>query len=699
MAPLFSAVLVLLLVRHSAADVSDMDYGGVPLWINRFLGEPSVLSLQGRMDPAWFRANNPQACPLQCECPIQWPTALYCDHRGLADIPDGLPDRTQYLFLQRNNISSLSSSVLANVTKLHWLILDHNQLQSAKLDQAALQNQTKLYYLFANHNYLSSVPSTLPSGLRQLRLAHNQISSISSGAFEKLLNLTLLLLQGNRLQTITEGDLKGLLSLNMLDLSGNNFLTVPRHLPASIEQLYLSNNSLSGLDRDSFVSLLNLKYLRLSHCGLQSSSVPQQVFNISSLVELDLSYNKLITIPTVPTTLQYMYLEANEIQGTRGRTMKAGVGLFSALALFLLMGAVFTQRNKPKKPTRRPATTRKPSVPKPAVPAQPEPQEPTDFPPPILGPPSIYPDCPRECLCSPSYPNSLNCENRNIRVIPVIPSRTHYLYLQNNYISEVTAEAFVNATEVRWINFANNRIHRIDKKVFDKIPSLLYLYVHRNQLKEVPAGLPASLEQLRLSKNRITKIPAGAFNKMENLTLLDLYHNQLSDSDLGRNTFRDLKSLMQLNLAHNILKKMPDGVPNGLIQLFLDRNRIDDIPKDYFKGFTHLAFVRLNYNQLSDKGVPKAVFNISSLLDLQLAHNQLASLPLFNGNLEHLHLNHNNIESINGTLICPFDLHASLHEDSLVPKLRYLRLDGNHLSPPIPLDIIMCFRHLHSIVI
>lgn len=381
--------------------------------------------------------------------------------------------------------------------------------------------------------------------------------------------------------------------------------------------------------------------------------------------------------------------------------MKAGAGLFSALALFLLIGAVATQRNRQKKPkpSRRPATTRRPSVPQPVIPAQPEPQEPTDFPPPILGPPSVFPDCPRECTCSPSYPNSLNCENRNIRVIPVIPSRAHYLYLQNNYISEVTAEPFQNATEVRWVNLANNRIHRIDKQVFEKIPALLYLYAQKNQLNEVPSGLPASLEQLRLARNRITKIPAGAFNKLANLTLLDLYNNQLSDSDIGKNTFKDLKSLMQLNLARNTLRKMPAGVPSSLIQLFLDKNRIDDIPKDYFEGFTHLAFVRLNYNQLSDKGVPKAVFNVSTLLDLQLAHNQLASVPLFNGHLEHLHLNHNSIESINGTQLCPYSLHADLSDHSVVPRLRYLRLDGNHLSPPIPLDVIMCFRHLHSIVI
>lgn len=379
--------------------------------------------------------------------------------------------------------------------------------------------------------------------------------------------------------------------------------------------------------------------------------------------------------------------------------MKAGAGLFSALALFLLVGAVFTQRLRPKKPTRRPVTTRKPSVPQPAAPAQPEPQEPTDFPPPILGPPSMYPDCPRECLCSPSYPNSLNCENRNIRKVPVIPFRTHYLYLQNNYISEVTEDSFVNASEVRWINLANNRIHRISKQVFEKIPSLLYLYAQGNHLREVPSGLPASLEQLRLGRNRISKIPPGAFNKMGNLTLLDLYYNQLSDSDLGRNTFKDLTGLVQLNLARNILKKMPANVPSSLIQLFLDRNNIDDIPKDYFKDFNHLAFVRLNRNQLSDRGVPKAVFNISTLLDLQLSHNQLASVPLFNGHLEHLHLNHNSIESINGTVLCPFSLQADPNDDSLVPRLRYLRLDGNHLSPPIPLDVIMCFRHLHSIVI
>lgn len=110
---------------------------------------------------------------------------------------------------QGNNILSLPSSVLANTTGLRWLILDNNQLQSYKLDQSALQNQTQLRYLFANQNHLTMVPSALPTGLRQLRLANNHINSIEPGTFQNLHNLTLLLLQGNELKTITQGAFKG----------------------------------------------------------------------------------------------------------------------------------------------------------------------------------------------------------------------------------------------------------------------------------------------------------------------------------------------------------------------------------------------------------------------------------------------------------------------------------------------------------
>lgn len=122
MAVLHCAILVLLCVFDTATVVADFDYGGVPLWINRLVGEPSVLSMHDRMDSSWFRANNPQACPQQCDCPIQWPTALYCDHRGLADMPDHLPVTTQYLFLQ---VRTTLTRALSMCYIYNGLLLNH----------------------------------------------------------------------------------------------------------------------------------------------------------------------------------------------------------------------------------------------------------------------------------------------------------------------------------------------------------------------------------------------------------------------------------------------------------------------------------------------------------------------------------------------------------------------------------------------
>ncbi|RXN22409.1 lumican-like protein [Labeo rohita] len=148
------------------------------------------------------------------------------------------------------------------------------------------------------------VPIGLPNGLKQLRLAYNHIEKISAGAFQKLENLTLLLLQG-------------LGVLNLLDLSHNLLETFPKHLPPSVQQLYLSNNSLTGLTEDSLHGFNRLRYLRLGHNKLRNEGLDPGAFNLTSLVELDLSYNQLTEIPTVPTTLQYLYLEVNHIQVER----------------------------------------------------------------------------------------------------------------------------------------------------------------------------------------------------------------------------------------------------------------------------------------------------------------------------------------------------------------------------------------------
>lgn len=342
--------------------------------------------------------------------------------------------------------------------------------------------------------------------------------------------------------------------------------------------------------------------------------------------------------------------------------------------------------------------------------------------------------CPKECQCPSNFPRAVYCDNKGLKSVPKIPPHTWYLYLHNNLIEGLSAEALQNATQLRWLNLNRNKItsEGVEEGVFSTMTHLIHLFMDENLLSSVPSQLPANLEQLRLSRNRISKIPAGVFVGLDKLNLLDLQGNKLMDDAVTEVSLKGLNNLVQINLAKNQLGSMPLGLPPTTVQLFLDGNNIEKIPAEYFKGLPKVAFLRLNNNKLGSGGIPKNVFNVSSIMDLQLSHNQLTEVPSIPSGLEHLYLDHNNIKSnyfalsnnsrlfvyasvkllcpktffacaypgVDGSNVCPVSIDAI--DDSVsgnVPRLRYLRLDGNEIKPPIPREVILCFRLLRSIII
>lgn len=255
--------------------------------------------------------------------------------------------------------------------------------------------------------------------------------------------------------------------------------------------------------------------------------------------------------------------------------------------------------------------------------------------------------CPKECRCPPSFPNAVYCDNRGLKHVPVIPPYTWYLYLQSNGIEVLPEDAFRNATQLKWLNVNRNRLtsEGIQEGALRSMPNLVHMYMEDNQLSTVPSPLPPKLEQLRLSRNRISKIPAGVFAGMDSLTLLDLQGNKLQDDAVTEVSLKGLTNLVQINLAKNQLGMMPMGLPPTMTQIYLDSNNIEKIPPEYFKGLPKVTFLRLNDNKLGNSGIPKYVFNISSIMDLQLSHNELTEIPHIPASLEQLHLDHNKIKS------------------------------------------------------
>nr|XP_046253797.1 fibromodulin-like [Scatophagus argus] len=297
-------------------------------------------------------------------------------------------------------------------------------------------------------------------------------------------------------------------------------------------------------------------------------------------------------------------------------------------------------------------------------------------------------DCPLECDCPSAYPTAMYCHSRNLQHVPYVPSHIKYVYLQRNQITGIQDGVFDNATNLVWVVLFHNRLSsdKIGKNVFSKLKNLDRLFLDHNELTRVPPNLPKSITDLRLGHNKISKILSNSFEGMANLTTLQLHANVIED--IG-GVFKGLKSLTMLDMRKNRLRKIPDNLPERLQQLYLEFNNIESVPLGFLTMYPKLQFVRLAHNKLTDKGLPSNVFNISTLVELDLSFNKLEKIPVVNRNLENLYLQANKIKEFSLRSFC------SAVDMTNFSKLRMLRLDANGISAKdIPAEAAYCLRHV-----
>lgn len=253
-------------------------------------------------------------CNQECDCPINFPTAMYCDSRKLKFVPV-VPTGIKYLYLQNNLIEEIKAGVFDNVTDtLRWLILDHNQITNAKIAKGTIDKLTALEKLFFSSNNLTEPVIPPSKSLDELKIMHNMLSKFPAGLLTDKENLTSINLQHNQLTSdAISGAFKGPKKLLSLDVSHNKLKKLPVGVPSTLEILYADYNDIDSVGAGYLNKLPSLQYLRLSHNKLVDSGLPAGVFNATSLVELDLSFNKLQSIPEINEQLEQLYLQANEI--------------------------------------------------------------------------------------------------------------------------------------------------------------------------------------------------------------------------------------------------------------------------------------------------------------------------------------------------------------------------------------------------
>nr|XP_023664467.1 extracellular matrix protein 2-like [Paramormyrops kingsleyae] len=362
-----------------------------------------------------------------------------------------------------------------------------------------------------------------------------------------------------------------LLSESMI-ACGNAGLTYwPVITDLSIKKLYLAENKIRNIPPRGLAGLPNLEWLDLSKNKLDDSSVTPDLFrNLTKLKRLNLDGNNLTKIPFLPPSLEELKINDNKISILTPYSFK---GLSKLLTLDL-------EDNNLRDGNVSPLAFR---------PLQ----------------KLIY----------------LRLEENKLRTVPSgLPSSLQELNLSENQVEVIDERVFNKTVHLKVLDLSHNHIRedRIAPRAWMYLLELVALDLSHNRLVHVPSFLPPALLHLSLHHNQIERIPGYAFRHLRpGLESLRLSHNHLVDQGVHATSFQGLhSSLSELLLDHNLLRSVPQGLPQlrALEMLRLDHNFIRKIPLNSIcdtrsREDSALVSVHLENNLIDRRLIPPMAFS------------------------------------------------------------------------------------------
>ncbi|KAM9445327.1 podocan [Clarias gariepinus] len=297
--------------------------------------------------------------------------------------------------------------------------------------------------------------------------------------------------------------------------------------------------------------------------------------------------------------------------------------------------------------------------------------------------------CPDQCSCLAE--EVVDCAGVNLFEFPQeLPESTRQLSLQNNQISEISAEELSRLLHLEMLNLQNNRLtsQGLGDDGFEALEQLNYLYLANNKLTEAPRYLPPTLISADFAANQLTTIYSYTFGQKPGLKSVYLHNNKLTDTGLPEGMFNGSNSLEVLILSSNFLRYVPKGLPTALFRLHLKNNKLEKIPSGAFENLPYLRELYLQNNLLSNSGMDNTTFShLSKLEYLDLSNNNLTAVPLgLPRTLMLLHLEKNYITSVR------------IDSLSAVKDLQYLLLHHNRLrARHIHRDAFRGLKRLHTL--
>lgn len=247
------------------------------------------------------------------------------------------------------------------------------------------------------------------------------------------------------------------------------------------------------------------------------------------------------------------------------------------------------------------------------------------------------------------------------------------LFVAGTGITSVSASIPAACPSLALLNISfNPSCPRLDHLV--RLRELQCLHVSGCDLREFPTALPPALRELVVSKNRLSLMPAWLCQHScaSTLEVLDLSSNRLNAVPVQIDRLRQLRILrLQSNCLASGSLPVSIGFLTALEEFDCSDNRLTHIPFPV-AGLTRLKVLRLGDNELLN--LPPLLGTLQQLHILDLRSNSLRSLPHGLFSLQHLHtidLRRNFLTSVQLEL-------------AQMRCLRHLHLDCNLLTSLVP---------------
>uniref|UniRef100_H0ZFQ3 Podocan n=1 Tax=Taeniopygia guttata TaxID=59729 RepID=H0ZFQ3_TAEGU len=514
------------------------------------LGLPALLALGCAADsdfaeggPERRRPGPGPACPRDCGCTQEG--VVDCGGIDLKEFPLLLPELTNHLSLQNNQIEEIFPEELARLYRLETLNLQNNRLTSKGLPEEAFEHLENLNYLYLANNKLTVAPKFLPNTLISADFAANYLTKIYGLTFGQKPNLRSVYLHNNKLSDagLPDNMFNGSNNVEILIMSSNFLKYVPKNLPPALYKLHLQSNKLEKIPKGAFSELAGLRELYLQNNYLSNEGMDNETFwKLSSLEYLDLSSNNLSQIPSgLPRNIVLLHLEKNAIKGLKklhtvhlynNMLERIPSGLPRRVKTLMILHNQISEINRNDFATTYFLEELNLSYNK-------------------LTSPQIH----REAFRKLRQLKSLDLSGNNLHMVPFgFPKNLQVLKLKENEISIIPKGTLSGMTKLRELYLSNNKlkVNSIYSRAWRELSSLQSLDMAGNQLTSIPLGLPESLEYLYLQNNKITTVSENAFESTPNIKGIYLRFNKIAVGALKESTFQNLKHLQVLDIEGNL---------------------------------------------------------------------------------------------------------------------------------------------------